>query len=126
MTKAEDKTKYEASINTHQCQMQLCFVARLEPTRMRWKDDQVRMTSLETREANVQECNSTLLLSLGWLRAHADCDTHRCWNKILHLGGIPVLRHALTDPLERVCAIKHHDTVVQILASFIVALHNAL
>ena len=38
----------------------LCFVARLslEPTRMRWKDDQVRTTtSLETREANVQECN---------------------------------------------------------------------
>ena len=24
---------------------------------MRWEDDQVRMTSLETREANVQECN---------------------------------------------------------------------
>ena len=38
----------------------LCFVARLslEPTRMRWKEDQVRTTtSLETREANVQECN---------------------------------------------------------------------
>ena len=34
--------------------MQLCCVVRLEPTRMRWKDDQVRMASLETREANVQ------------------------------------------------------------------------
>ena len=39
------------------CQMQLHFVARLEPTRMRWEDGQVHMTSLETREANVQECN---------------------------------------------------------------------
>ena len=69
------------------CQMQLCFVARLEPTRMRWEDDHVRMTSLET---NVQECNSvksvcnsTLSLGLGWLCAQADCGTHRCWNKIL-------------------------------------------
>ena len=39
------------------CQMQPYFVARLEPTRMRWEDGQVHMTSLETREANVQECN---------------------------------------------------------------------
>ena len=39
------------------CQMQLFSVARLEPTRMRWEDGQVHMTSLETREANVQECN---------------------------------------------------------------------
>ena len=39
------------------CQMQLCFVARLEPTRMRWENGQVRMTSLKTREASVQECN---------------------------------------------------------------------
>ena len=41
-------------------------------------------------------------------------------------GRIPVLRHALTNPLERVCAIKHHDTVVQILANVIVALRDAL
>ena len=33
------------------------FCGTLEPTRMRWEDDQVRMSSLETREANVQECN---------------------------------------------------------------------
>ena len=39
------------------CQMQLCFVARLEPTRMRWENGQVHMTSRETREAHVQECN---------------------------------------------------------------------
>ena len=72
------------------CQAQLYFVARPEPTRVRWKSDQVHTTSLETREAQVQECNgvksvhdSTLSLSLGWLCAQADCDTHRCWNKIL-------------------------------------------
>ena len=40
------------------CQMQLCFVARLEPTRMRWKNDQVRTKVLFLRETNVQECNS--------------------------------------------------------------------
>ena len=33
------------------------FRGTLEPTRMRWEDDQVRMTSLESRKANVQECN---------------------------------------------------------------------
>ena len=39
------------------CQMQLNFVARLEPTRTCLEDGQVHMTSLETREASVQECN---------------------------------------------------------------------
>ena len=33
------------------------FCVTLEPTRMLWDADQVRMTSLETREANAQECN---------------------------------------------------------------------
>ena len=37
--------------------MQLYFVAQHELARMRWEDGQVHMTSLETREANVQECN---------------------------------------------------------------------
>ena len=31
------------------CQMQVCFVARLEPTRMRWEDGHVRVTRLETK-----------------------------------------------------------------------------
>ena len=40
------------------CQMQLCcFVAHLEPTRVRWETGQVSLTSLKTREACVQECN---------------------------------------------------------------------
>ena len=39
---------------------------------------------------------------------------------------ILVLRHALTDPLERVRAIEQHDTVVQFLATAIVALHDVL
>ena len=33
------------------------FCGTLEPTRMRWKSAQVHTTSLETREANVQQCN---------------------------------------------------------------------
>ena len=33
------------------------FCGTLEPTRMRWKDYQVRTTSLETREAIAEECN---------------------------------------------------------------------
>ena len=37
-----------------------------------------------------------------------------------------VLRHALTDPDERVRATEQHDTVVQFLASAIVALHDVL
>ena len=39
------------------CQMELCFVSQLEPTRMRWKNDQAHNNSV-TRETNVQECNS--------------------------------------------------------------------
>ena len=39
------------------CQMQLYFVARLEPTRMRWRSDQLHTTRLRARETNVQECN---------------------------------------------------------------------
>ena len=39
---------------------------------------------------------------------------------------ILVLRHALTDPFERVRAIAQHDTVVQFLANAIVALHDIL
>ena len=39
------------------CQMQLCFLANLEPTRMRWESGQVSLTSLKTRKASVQECN---------------------------------------------------------------------
>ena len=31
----------------------------------------------------------TLSLSLGWLCAQADRDTHRCWNKTLHLDSPP-------------------------------------
>ena len=68
-----------------QCQMQLFFVARLEPTRMRRKSDQVCTTVLKAKETDVQEChsakstcNSTLHLSLGWLCAQADYDAHRC------------------------------------------------
>ena len=34
----------------------LCM-AHLEPTRMRWDNGQVSLTSLKTREASVQECN---------------------------------------------------------------------
>ena len=52
---------------------------------MRWEDGQVHMTSLETKEANEQECNeaksvsnSTLSLSLGLLCAQADSGMHRC------------------------------------------------
>ena len=70
--------------------MQLCFLANLEPTRVRWANGQVHMTSLKTREVSVKECNgvkymygSTLSLSLGWLCAQADRDTHRCCSKIL-------------------------------------------
>ena len=95
------------------CQMQPYFVARLEPTRMRWEDGQVHTTSLETRKANVQECNgvkstcnSTLPLSLGYLCAQADCDTHCCWKK----SCIPVLHRAITNLLERVRVIERHDT----------------
>ena len=40
------------------CQMQIYFVAQLEPTRMRWKSDQVFTTVLKARETDVQECNS--------------------------------------------------------------------
>ena len=40
-----------------QCQMQLCFLANLEPTRKRWENGQVSLTSLKTRKASVQECN---------------------------------------------------------------------
>ena len=40
------------------CQAQLHFVAPLEPTRMRWKSDQVCSTVLKARETDVQECNS--------------------------------------------------------------------
>ena len=85
-TRNTEKSQQTQNTHTH-CQMQLCFVARLslEPTRMRWKYDQVRTTSLETREASVQECNgvksvcgSPLSLSFGWLCAQPDCDTHRC------------------------------------------------
>ena len=39
------------------CQLQLCFLAHLEPTRMRWENGQVSVTSLKTREASVEECN---------------------------------------------------------------------
>ena len=37
------------------CQAQLYLVAQLEPTRVRWKGDQVHTT--RNKEANVQECN---------------------------------------------------------------------
>ena len=67
------------------CQVQLYFWARLEPTRMRWKCDQLRTTSLRTTEASVHKCNGdksvhdlTLPLSLGLLCAQADSGTHRC------------------------------------------------
>ena len=43
--------------NVRQCQMELCFMAHLEPTRLRWENGQVSLASLETREASVQECN---------------------------------------------------------------------
>ena len=33
------------------------FCGTLEPTRVRWKGDQVHTTSLRARETNVQECN---------------------------------------------------------------------
>ena len=66
------KTHNTFTAQTKHCQMQLYFVARLEPTRTRWKDGSVHMTSLETREASVQEgngvksvCNSTLTPQLG-------------------------------------------------------------
>ena len=58
------------------------FVVRLEPTRMRWEDGLVRMTSLETREANVQECNgdesvcnTTFLHLHTQTHAHSECST---------------------------------------------------
>ena len=41
-----------------QCQMHLCFVARLEPTQMRWKSDHVCTTVPKTNETSVHECNS--------------------------------------------------------------------
>ena len=76
--------------------MQLCFLAHLEQTRMRWESGQVSLTNLKTREASVQECNGvesvcnqTLTLSLGWLCAQADSDTPRCYNKILHSDSSP-------------------------------------
>ena len=43
------------------CQMQLYFVAQLEPTRMRWKGDQVHTTRLKTRK---QVCRSATVSSL--------------------------------------------------------------
>ena len=67
------------------CQVQLYFWARLEPTRMRWKCDQLRTTSLRTTEASVHKCNGdksvhdlTLPLSLGLLCAQADSGMHHC------------------------------------------------
>ena len=43
------------------CQAQLYFVARLEPTRVRWKSDQVHTTRLETGK---QMCRSASVSSL--------------------------------------------------------------
>ena len=49
--------------------VQLCFVARLEPTRMRWKSDETDVQEFHSAKST---CNSTLTLSLGWLCAQAD------------------------------------------------------
>ena len=49
------------------CQTQLCFLANLEPTRMRWEKGQVSLTSLKTRKASVQECNGVKSVELNTL-----------------------------------------------------------
>ena len=71
------------------CQMRLYFCGTTwanANTLERWSSAHDKT---ENKEADVQECSgvksvydSTLPLSLGWLCAQADWDTHRCCNKI--------------------------------------------
>ena len=56
VTMCTDTTQRE-----RQCQAQLCFVAQLERTRVRWKGDHVHTTRLETGK---QMCRSATVSSL--------------------------------------------------------------
>ena len=50
-----------ATLRCHvKCNSVLWHDLSIEPTRVRWEDGQVHMTSLETREANVQECHGVM------------------------------------------------------------------
>ena len=53
--------KREKKEDYTECQMQLCFVARLEPTRMCWKNDQVCTKNLRQGE---QMCRSVTVMSV--------------------------------------------------------------
>ena len=118
-----DTHKHTQTHTVRECQMQLCFMVHLEPTRMRWENGQVNLTSLKTR----QVCKSatvsslctieTLSLSLGWLCAQADCDTHRCKNKTLPYSAFWVLRPTLITTVQLEALQMPFIAVLQKLAS---------
>ena len=76
---------------TAKCQMQLCFLAHLEPTRMRWENGHMSLTSLKTREASVQKCNGVSLRPIERQRRNNGiCDGRR--KKTRQFGHPPTLR----------------------------------
>ena len=109
------------------CQMQLHFVARLEPKRMRWKSDQMCTAILKARKqmcrsATVSSPRVTQHSSSAWAGFAPMLTVMLTVAEKSCLGSRSVLRRVLTNLLEHGCAIDQHGTDVQILVKVSVAL----